>query len=81
MKYLTTEKIPTWAICYLEYGDPTGLDDDDIMAADAFITDNFPTGYVMEISVDEDNCVQPYFTHYPAFGLAGEVYSVNFYEP
>lgn len=81
MKHITTEKIPTWAICYLEYGDPSGLDEEDVMMADAFINDNFPRGFTMELVVDDANCIQPYFAHRPAFGLASEVYDVNFYEP
>lgn len=81
METLTTEKIPTWAICYLEYGDPTGLTDEDIEQVDEFISDNFPHGFVMEIVADEDQCVTPYFASRPAFGGGCEVYDVNFYEP
>lgn len=76
---ITTEKIPTWAMCYLEYGDPTGLDENDIVQADEFIN-QFENGFVMEIKA-ENECVSPYFTKYPAFGLACEVYDVNFFEP
>lgn len=32
MKFVTTENTPMWAICYMEYGDPTGLDEEDIQA-------------------------------------------------
>lgn len=80
MKLITVEKIPTWAMCYLEYGDPTGLEEEDIFQADGFINENFPRGYVMELQVDGD-CVSPYYTSHPAFGLGCEVYDVAFYEP
>lgn len=30
----TTEKIPTWSLCYLINGDPTGLTDDEIRMID-----------------------------------------------
>ena len=38
MKFDTYEyRIPTWAICPLEYGDYSGLDDDDIAAIEKFV--------------------------------------------
>ena len=79
MKFVSTENIPMWAICYMEYGDPTGLDEEDIYAIDAWINENFPRGFVMELVGDE--CVTPSFTSRPAFGQACETYEVNFYEP
>ena len=30
-RFETIEKIPTWVLCYLSNGDPTGLSDDDIV--------------------------------------------------
>ena len=30
MRFETIEKIPTWALCYIINGDPTGLSDEDI---------------------------------------------------
>lgn len=76
MEYVTTEKIPTWAVYYLEYGDPTGMSEEDISQADEFINENFPHGFVMDI-VDHNS----YFTYKPAFGLACDVYDVKFYNP
>lgn len=29
-RFETIEKIPTWALCYIINGDPTGLSDEDI---------------------------------------------------
>lgn len=78
-KLITTEKIPVWAICYLEYGDATGLEDEEIMEIDNWIDNNCPNGYVMEIVGGME--VSPYFTHCPIFGKACDVYDVNFYLP
>ena len=30
-RFETIEKIPTWALCYIINGDPTGLSDEDIV--------------------------------------------------
>mgnify|MGYP001158706762 FL=1 len=38
-----TYNIPTWALCYIEYGDADGLSDDDIADVDAFIQ-SLPNG-------------------------------------
>lgn len=76
---ITTEKIPSWAIYYLEYGDPTGLTEEDIAMVDDFIDDNFPNGYVMSFTNGLE--ATTYFTSHPAFGLACDVYDVDFYEP
>ena len=76
MKYLTTEKIPVWAVYYLEYGDPSGLDDEDIELVDEFISDNFERGFVMDFPTGASS----YFTSHPAFGKACEVYDIDFYE-
>ena len=34
------EPIPTWALCYLINGDPTGLTDDEIAMIDKWYADN-----------------------------------------
>lgn len=77
MTLLTTEKIPTWALNYLEYGVADGLYDEDIELVDEFIG-QFPRGFVMEAVNDFQS---PYFTRRPAFGLACDVYDIKFYEP
>lgn len=78
-RLITIEKVPVWAICYLEYGDATGLEEDEVMEIDEWIEDNCPNGFVMEIVGGTD--VSPYFTRYPLFGKACDVYDVNFYRP
>lgn len=35
-RFETIEKIPTWALCYIINGDPTGLSDEDIKMVDGF---------------------------------------------
>lgn len=67
----TTEKIPTWALCYLINSDPTGLTDEDIRMIDEWYERNKVT-IVCTASDLEGNC-NPYFTHYPAFGLPTDV--------
>jgi len=56
-----TIKIPTYAICYLEYGDCSALEHGDIQAIDFFLERyNSP---VFEYGEEK------YFSHNPAFGL------------
>ena len=58
----TKERVPTWAICYLVNGDPTGLSDEDIKQVKQWLD---KTG-IYEVFPEEGD---EYFTHYPAFGL------------
>lgn len=65
----TIEKIPTWAFGYIFNGDMTGLTDEEVKLIDETLG---------QIGVDIvctplDEEVQPYFTHYPLFGLPTEV--------
>lgn len=67
----TTEKIPSWSLCYFINGDASGLTDEEIRDADRW----YKKLRVQIISpvVDEEGNIQPYFSHYPAFGLPAEV--------
>lgn len=65
----TIEKIPTWAFGYIFNGDMTGLTDEEVKQIDEALE---------QIGVDivctpADEESQPYFTHYPLFGLPAEV--------
>lgn len=65
----TIEKIPTWAFGYIFNGDMTGLTDEEVKQIDEALE---------QIGVDivctpADEEAQPYFTHYPLFGLPAEV--------
>lgn len=60
------EQIPEWAICYIVNGDATGLEDEEIQQIDSWIRNNRATIYP---PIDG-----PYFCHYPAWGLASDVY-------
>ncbi len=66
-----TEPIPTWALCYLINGDSTGLTDEDLAMIDKWYADN----KVQNITTasEEEGITHPYFSHFPAFGLASEV--------
>ena len=75
MKLAGTYKIPTYAVCYIEYGDASGLNDDDIQMIDDFVRTNFPKGYI----ADWKNLDHPYFSSYPEFGKATDVVDADFY--
>lgn len=76
MKLITTEKIPTWALCYLINDDPTGLTDEDKELADDYCKRLGTNGAPVF-----DPKGEPYFSSYPAFGLATEVEDTDIYEP
>lgn len=65
---ITTEKIPTYALCYFIYNDASGMDEQDIVNAENWLKES---GIKEVLTPDEEN--QPYFTHSPAFGLPCEV--------
>ncbi|MCS2775387.1 hypothetical protein NXW80_14265 [Bacteroides fragilis] len=67
----TTEKIPTWSLCYFINGDATGLTEDEINMIDQWTSD----WQVQIVSpfTDEEGNAHPYFSHYPLFGLPTEV--------
>ena len=67
----TTEKIPTWSLCYLINGDATGLTEDEINMIDQWTSD----WQVQIVSpfTDEEGNAHPYFSHCPLFGLPSEV--------
>lgn len=67
----TTEKIPSWSLCYLINGDASGLTDEEIRDADRWYKEL--RVQIISPVVDEDGNIQPYFSHYPAFGLPAEV--------
>ena len=69
--YKTTEKIPTWSLPYLVNGDADNLTDEEF---------DMVTNWEIEWQVrivspltDEESNAQPYFSHYPLFGLPTEV--------
>ncbi len=67
----TTEKIPTWSLCYLINGDPSGLTDEEIQDIDRWYN-NLGVQVVSPVE-DSDGNMQPHFSRYPAFGLPAEV--------
>ena len=72
---ITTEQVPTWAIGYLEYGDSTGLTDEEIEAIDEWLNEYFPRGFVCVYHHDAS------FTFHPLWGLPCDAETVDFYEP
>lgn len=73
---VTFDNIPEWAIYALEYGgDECGaLTEEDIALINAFVLENFPNGYVMDVKWDSYS----EFTTHPAFGKACGTYEVDF---
>ena len=67
----TTEKIPTWSSCYLTNDDATGLTEDEINMVNQWTSD-WQVQIVSPFTNEEGNA-QPYFSHYPLFGLPTEV--------
>ncbi|WP_270531260.1 DUF6926 domain-containing protein [Phocaeicola plebeius] len=67
----TTEKIPTWSLGYIINGDATALTDDEVQTIDRWMKQ----WQVQDVSplTDKEGNAQPYFTHYPLFGLPTEV--------
>ena len=65
--------IPSWAICYLVYGDKDGLTDEDIITVDTFLEQNNLVSCGIDVTEEYDE-----FNTCPAFGLACDTYTVRF---
>lgn len=63
------------AICYLLYGDWSGMTEEDKAIADEWWTKN--NVVTVSPATDEEGNSHPYFTHFPAFGLASDVIDCN----
>lgn len=61
-----TEAVPTWALNYIVNGDATNLDEDEIDMIDGWLQK-------ARIEIVSPRDEDPYFTHYPAFGLPTDV--------
>lgn len=75
MKYLGKYKIPEYAINAIEYGDYSGLSEDEEKMIHEWQTNNFPRCFIVEWSADIS-----YFTTSPAFGLPCMVIDADLYE-
>lgn len=73
LKLVATEAIPQYAVCYIEYGDATGLEEEDIEATDKFLA-NYP-GAVFDYKEGTEG-----FCAYPAFGLACDCIETDIYQ-
>lgn len=66
------EEIPTWALCYIINGDPSGLSDDDVALIDGFYERYEKQGlHICIVSPHDDEYGS--FSAFPAFGLATDV--------
>lgn len=72
--FFNTFSIPSWAVCAIEYGDYSGLSDDEIRQIEDFFED-FPCDkFTIQWGEDE------YFSNSPAFGLPCTCIDAEFYE-
>lgn len=70
------EAIPTWSLCYIINGDASGLTDEEIRMVDEAIRKN--NIEIVSPRYNEDMCTEPYFSHYPFFGLPTEVDNIRY---
>lgn len=80
MKYIGKYKIPEYAICAIEYGDYSGLDEQDKCEIMDFLSEEFPNGFVVDWHGNEPEG-EAYFSTSPEFGLPTNVIDADFYEP
>lgn len=76
-RLVTTEDVPEWAVPYLEYGEPSGLLEEEQEEIDEWLDGNFPNGYVCEYLWNDTT----EFNRYPLFGKPCRTIKTNFYEP
>lgn len=69
-KILHGVRIPTWALCYLVNADASGLDAEDKKTVDEWVERTRNGG---RIDVCTLPVMEPYFSSWPAFGLACDV--------
>ena len=62
-------QFPSYALCALFNGDFSGLEDEDIENFNRFMDQNKN----IDVWDDKEPDQEPYFTHYPEFGLACDV--------
>ena len=73
--------IPTYSLSYLVNNDPSGIENEDIKAIDNYMEQYYSeakekNGHVL-FSPDLD--IEPYFTHFPEFGLACDCVPCNIF--
>ncbi len=71
----TIESIPVWAMCYLVNGDTDSITDEDKAIVDEWWSRN--NVVTVSPAADDEGSSHPYFTYYPAFGLASDVIDCN----
>lgn len=72
----TIKRIPAWSLCYIEYGDESGLTDEDVQQVKDFYEmyrlHGMEIQYISPVH-DKDENFEEYFLSSPAFGLPGSV--------
>lgn len=77
LELIGTFAIPTFAVCAIEYGDFSGVNDEDQKEIEDFLSSNFPKGFIADWKEIEN----PYFCTFPSFGMATDCIDVDFYLP
>lgn len=73
LQLVATENIPQYAVCYIEYGDGSGLEEEDIKNIDKFLS-SYP-GATFDYKEGTEG-----FVAYPAFGLACDCIETDIYQ-
>lgn len=79
MQFVTIEKVPTWALCYLangEWGDET---EEEIHMVEKWLEKRFPNGYACDFEQDKDGNLIESFEPYPLWGAAMDCVRTAFY--
>jgi hypothetical protein len=63
-------QLPTYAICYLEYGETSGLEEEDIKNIDSWAKEYYDRAEELNGNVVFDYADDAGFNHFPDFGLA-----------
>lgn len=74
----TIRNIPQWAVCYLAYGDDTGITDEDKKLVDDFVDELNKDGWRLCEAPIEGS--ENSFCSHPAFGLACDTVDYTIYK-
>lgn len=72
---ICTDDLPSYAVCYVEYGNEDGMSEEDIKLCDEWLA-SLSEGGQLHFEYGEES----YFTKSPAFGLACDCVEVKVYQ-
>ena len=68
-KFVQIDSFPEWALNYAMYGDPEGLDEEEIEMVDEFVAEH---GEIIDVDTEDVG-----FSRYPLFGPGCNCYTVT----